>query len=200
MVITVSREFGSGGRELARRLADELGYSYFDNELIQKTAQERGLDESFVHHVAERGTTSFYSTTIASRLSSGTMHGALVAGTLSRVLEEAACEGDCVIVGRAADAILSHLRPLRIFVYADKQSKVERCLSRRKEDEAISAKEIEKRMKAIDKGREDFHALFSDRKWGDKACYDLCVNTSGKRIGALVPALAAYAKAWGGWA
>lgn len=198
MVITVSREFGSGGRELARRLADELGYSYFDNELIQKTAQERGLDENFVHHVAQRGTTSFYSTTIASRLSTGPMHGALVAGTLSRVLEEAASEGNCVIVGRAADAILSHLRPLRIFVYADRQSKVERTLARRRDGEAISAKEIEKRMKAIDKGREDFHALFSDRKWGDKACYELCVNTSGRSICDLVPALASYARAWGG--
>lgn len=202
MVITVSRQFGSGGRELARRLAEALGYSYYDNEIIQLSAAEGGEDEHFVNHVSQSGLARFYSSTIATRfsarISASTLRSAEVIGSLSRTLSELAGKGDCVIVGRAADAILSSFSPLRLFVYADKDARIGRCLNRASGTETLTVKEIERRIREIDKGREAFHALFSENKWGDKENYDLCINTSGCTIKSLVPSIASYALAWGG--
>lgn len=202
MIITVSREFGSGGRELARRLAGELGYSYFDNELIQKTAQESGLDKSFVKHVTETGGSAFYNLTIASRMygrmSSSLLQNAEVAGNLGRILHSIAKEDNCVIVGRAADAILADSRPLRIFVWADREARTARCITHARPGENTDSREIWKRIRDIDRGREDFYALFSHRRWGDRENYDLCINTGGRAIKTLVGPLAAYARAWGG--
>ena len=85
---------------------------------------------------------------------------------------------------------------LNIFVYADKESKIKRCLERAKEGENLSEKDIEKKMKEIDKSRADLRKMLADTAWGDKAGYHLMVNTSGKEIKSLVPGLAAYAKAY----
>ena len=83
-----------------------------------------------------------------------------------------------------------------IFVYADKESKIKRCLERTKPGETLTEKDIEKKMKEIDKGRADLRKMLADTAWGDKAGYHLMVNTSGKEIKALVPGLVEYAKAY----
>ena len=81
-------------------------------------------------------------------------------------------------------------------MYADKESKIKRCLERAKAEEKLSEKDIEKKMKEIDKGRADLRKMLSDTAWGEKEGYHLLVNTSGKEIKALVPALAEYVKAY----
>ena len=95
-----------------------------------------------------------------------------------------------------ADAILEDEQPFRLFVYAEKEAKLSRCRGRAAEGEKLSDREILRRMKQIDKRRADFHDIISPRPWGEMESYDLCVNTTGTEIKAVVPAVAEYFRLW----
>ncbi len=197
-IITISREFGSGGRELGKRLADALGYAYFDREIISALAQEEGLSEDFVAHALESGISHSYPITFSRTLTvmpTGTITPMLLARQ-HKLMEKLAQKGNCVMVGRSADVVLADHKPLRIFVYGEMASKVRRCQSRAEQGEALSDKEMEKHIRRIDKNRSAGHSLVSRHPWGDKAGYDLCINTSDVSIKEIIPALAEFAKAW----
>jgi cytidylate kinase len=201
-IITVSREFGSGGRELGKRLADELSYSYLDREIVTAIAEKSSLDEAYVERNIESGLLRMYPLTFSRTF---THMPLIISGTpdlLSeqhKVIKELAAKGDCVIVGRGADIVLQEYSPFKIFVYADMPAKIERCRKRSDESERLSDlsdREIEKRIKQIDKSRADNHNIFSASKWGDKCGYHLCVNTTGIEIKSFVPHIAEYAVKW----
>lgn len=198
-IITISREFGSGGRELGKRLADELGYAYYDKEIVTAIAEKHQLDEHYVSYALEGGAfrnfpvhfgrTFSYSPT----LMANETH---LFAEQNRLLREFAAAGNCVVVGRAADVILREYGPFNLFVYADMSSKIKRCQERAQEDERLSAREMEKQIKRIDTDRKRYHGLISEIPWGDKRGYHLCVNTTNREIKALVPAVAQYIKLW----
>lgn len=199
MIITISREFGSGGRELGKRLADELGIPCYDEQVIEMLMKNSELDGDYGAASSAREMQIAYSMTIGRRFSIPfAVMDQSVALTLTqrRIIEDLAYKGSCVIVGRCADVILEKMHPFRIFVYADKASKMERTLKRQSEKEKLTAAQIQRKMKQIDKTRAKKHELLSDIPWGRKECYDLCVNTSGKEIKTLVPAVTAYVKSW----
>ena len=187
-IITISREFGSGGRELGKRLAGALGIPCYDHEIIEMIAKENGFNEDYVAHVAEKSIEAAYPLTIGQPIR--------VAVAQRQIVENFAKQGDCVIVGRAADVILQDYKPLNIFVYADKDSKVERCQRRAPEGEHLTVKEIESRMKQIDRNRAQHHQMYSDSKWGAKESYDLCVNTTRRYVKDIVPAIARFCEDW----
>ncbi|MBR2876286.1 MAG: cytidylate kinase-like family protein [Clostridia bacterium] len=198
-IITISREFGSGGRELGKRLAEALNIPCYDYQIIEMVAEKQGLDKDYVENASERDIRAFYPTTIGVRFSASTYfinQSVELFTEQTKVIRELAEKGDCIIVGRCADVLLSGKNPLNIFVYADKASKIKRCQARAKGDENLSEKEIEKKMKEIDKSRADLRKMLSDTKWGDKEGYHLLVNTSGKEIKSIVPGLAAYVNAY----
>ena len=200
VIITISREFGSGGRELGKRLAEELGIPCYDAEIIDHIAAENGFDKNYVAHFSEQSLTPFYMSTIGRRFATGldahTQQVMQISAAQWKIVENFAKQGDCVIVGRASDIILEKYDTLDIFVYASTESKIERCQKRAKEGEHWTAGQIKKKMKEIDKGRARYRAAFSDTKWGAKENYDLCVNTTGREIKSLIPALAQYARAF----
>ena len=101
-----------------------------------------------------------------------------------------------MIVGRGADAVLSEYSPFRVFVYADMDSKIKRCMSRSAEGEELSEKELRRKIQSIDKARRENYAFVSDKCWGDKSAYDICINTTDIEIKSIVPHVAEYAKAW----
>lgn len=198
-IITISREFGSGGRELGKRLADTLGVPCYDHEIIEMVAERYGFDKNHVAHVSEKDIRVFYHSTIAHRLV--TPHPVAqqpISITVAEhtLIKELAQQGDCVIVGRCADVICREMHPFNIFVYADKLSKLARCEERADKNEHLSEKNLFRKMKQIDKERAAYRALFTEEDWGRKESYHLCVNTSGKEIKTLVPAIAEYAKLW----
>lgn len=126
-IITISREFGSGGRELGKRLADMLNVAYYDTEVITEIAKQTNLDENYVSTISEKGVPSFnfhFGHTFGATINQTAMD---VVVAQHKVVKELAKKGDCIIVGRCADKILQDLKPLRIFVYADMQSKIKRC-------------------------------------------------------------------------
>lgn len=198
-IITISREFGSGGRELGKRLAEELNVPCYDHEIIEMVAEHQGFAPEYVSQVSEKDIQVFYPSTIGNRFSlSHTAPNQSMKVVLAErdVIKRLAAQGNCVIVGRCADILLSDMTPLNIFVYADCASKLERCGKRAATEETLSAREMQKKMKKIDKERAAYRALFTEDRWGNKESYHLCINTSGKEIKRLVPAIAVYAKAW----
>ena len=112
------------------------------------------------------------------------------------VMKLLAEKGDYIMVGRGAAAILEEKNPFNIFVYADMASKTARCRERAPEQEHLSDKELEKKIRQVDsaraKGREAAHGF----KWGEKEGYHLCVNTSGLCIKEITPVIAEYAGHW----
>lgn len=199
-IITISREFGSGGRELGKRLADVLGFDYYDREIITSIAQAQGVKEEYVEHLLDNhGWKSVPLTFRHSFAAMPVMQDAQVKMLVEqrKVLDAIAKTGkDCVIVGRNADVILKDTHPFSIFVCAEKVAKIRRCMERAQPGENLSPKEIERNMRRIDKNRASSRELICDRKWGDHESYHLTVNTTDWNIKELAPAVAAFAYSW----
>lgn len=195
-IITISREFGSGGRELGKRLADMLNVAYYDTEIITEIAKQTNLDENYVSTISEKGVPSFnfhFGHTFGATINQTAMD---VVVAQHKVVKELAKKGDCIIVGRCADKILQDLKPLRIFVYADMQSKIKRCREKNPDDSGLDDKQMMKKIKSIDNGRKKMHEFVSGGAWGDMREYDLCVNTTGVSVKEIVPSIYEYTKAW----
>ncbi len=199
-IITISREFGSGGRELGKRLADALDIAYFDREIIEEIAKKTSLDAEYIERTLDAGISAgafpiTYSRTFSLPHSVNTTASLLA--QQHKIVHSLAARGDCVIVGRSADALLEEYHPIRLFVYADMPSKVARCRGRANESEnALTDRDYEKKCRQIDRARAANHDFISALKWGDMHGYDLCINTSGVTIKDIVPQIAAYIRAW----
>ena len=198
-IITVSREFGSGGRELAKRLAEKLGYDYYDKEIIKKIAENKELDSSYVESILNSGTSATFPITVRNTFAMSSMYAVKTALMVEEknVLESIAERGnDCVIVGRNADVILSEYHPFNLFVYADMEAKLARCVKHAPEDENLTEKELKNKMLKVDKARKETRRIVTDKEWGSKESYHLMINSTGWEIKKLVPVVEGYAKAY----
>lgn len=193
-IITIGREFGSGGRELGRRLAEELQIAYYDEEIIQEIARSTELSEHYVQQVLEKRPYPLFPITIGRSFypTEGFVQEQTqsVYKEQSRIIREMAERSDCVIVGRCADYILADYKPFRIFVYADMESKMARCRAKGPEHEHFSDRELRQHIQKVDKNRAAYYEFYTGQGWGDKLHYDLCVNTTNAEIKTMVPILA----------
>ena len=198
MVITIGREFGSGGRELGRLLAETLGIEYYDKEIITEIAKNTELSEQYVKQIVEKNPHDLFPITVAHTFSyidtQAIQQKQMVFMEQEKVIKKMAETSDCVIVGRCADYILQDFKPFRIFVYADMDSKVERCLDRSEKAEEMSRKKLIKKIKTIDKNRARYYNYYTGGKWGDILNYDICINTTNVNIADLVPHIAKMVK------
>lgn len=185
-IITVGREFGSGGRELGKRLADELGIAYYDNEIITQIAERTKMAEGYVQHVMENGPSTLLPITIGRSFYMGVdpimEQNNVIYREQSRLIQEFAEKSDCVIVGRSADYILREKNPFRLYVYADMENKIARCRKRAPEQENFTDKELKRHIQDVDKRRGRYYQFFTGQTWGDRLNYDLCINTSNSEI------------------
>ena len=197
-IVTISREFGSGGRELGKRLADLLECDYYDKEIITAIAENQNLDEGYVartldNHGWKNIPLSFRHTLVSSAPSMQTV----LLLEQKKIIEQIAKAGkDFVIVGRNADVLLSEYHPFRIFVCADMNAKVRRCLDMADKNENLSRKEIERKIRSIDKNRLQTREIIAESKWGDRASYHLVVNTTDWTIKELAPAVKDFTECW----
>lgn len=193
-IITIGREFGSGGRELGRRLADHLQIAYYDKEILTEISKRTQLTEEYVHNVVEHHPYPLLPITIGHSLypDMAFQLQQSVYTEQSNIIKEMAAASDCVIVGRCADYILHDIKPFRIFVYADMEARIARCHARAPEGEHLSDKELKQMIQKVDKGRAKYYEFYTGEKWGDKSSYDFCINTSNVVIKELVPHLAAF--------
>ncbi|MBO5143500.1 MAG: cytidylate kinase-like family protein [Clostridia bacterium] len=197
-IITISREFGSGGREIGKRLADELNYAYYDKEIIAAIAKETGLEEEYINNISERGIYP-YAFQFAKSFSLYTPFQSNQTDILvaqQKIIKEIAKKGNCIIVGRGANVILKEYNPMNIFVYADMNSKINRCKQKGNEDEKLTDKELANKITQIDKNRKEYHKILSNLEWGEKENYHLCINTSNLEIKEIISPLAGYIKSW----
>ncbi len=195
-IITIGREFGSGGRELGYRIAEKLQIAYYDQEIITEIAKRTALSEDYIRQIEERRPImhfpihtghSFYLTSEPSFYPEFSIYT-----KQHELLRELSCKSDCIIVGRCADHILREQKPVRIFAYADMESRIKRCMERRPEDENLTEAQMKKRITEIDRNRAKYYAFFSGQKWGARENYDLLVNTSGADIKEMSSALCGY--------
>lgn len=193
-IITIGREFGSGGRELGRRLAEELGIEYYDKEIITEIARHTELSEAYIAEVVEGKHHSLYPITIGHSISYFNDYTVKQLQTVliaqNKIISELAEKSDCVIVGRCADYILREKKPYKFFVYADIESRTKRCIERESGGEHYTEKQMKRRIKAIDKNRARYYNFYTGLKWGDKSNYDMCINTTDTVIKDIVPIIA----------
>ena len=178
-IITISREFGSGGRTIGRMVAEKLGIPFYDKELVDQIAVESGFAPKFVEEHGEHSPTgSFFSYAFAPQGVPGIMNGLSTADFLwniqCNVILQLADQGPCVIVGRNADYILKD-RPdaLHVYVFADVPYRAERIVRLYGESE----KSPEQRLAEKDKRRRVNYQHYTGRTWGMAQNYDLCLDT-----------------------
>lgn len=199
-IITISREFGSGGRELGKRLADVMGYEYYDREIIAAIAENKGMDEGYVEKMLE--SQSWKSRGLHFRNSFSRTMAIGQTGTdllleQKKVVEEIAKAGkNCVIVGRNADILLGGYMPFKLFVCADMEAKIRRCVERAEDGKVLSRKELERKIRQIDKGRMGTREIVTGIPWRERSAYHLVINTSGWDMKELTQLAAKFAETW----
>ena len=178
-IITVSREFGSGGRSIAKLVAERLGYDYYDSELVERVAKETGFSQDYI---ADAGEYAPGRSMLSYAFSSDTPHTGnsmnatdYLWATQCRIITELAEKGNCVIVGRCADYILRNRDDcLNVFIHADKDYKAKRIV----ELYGVTDKSPEKRLNEKDGKRKVNYKYFTGREWGKPENYHLCINSS----------------------
>lgn len=178
--ITIGRQFGSGGREIGKKVAQALGIPYYDKELLAVAAKESGLSHEFLKNYDEKPTNSFlYSLVMGQQNLLSGVQGATVEQLAAKAQRDAvlsvAEKGSCVIVGRCADYILRDKEGLvRVFICAEHDARIRRVCQR----DGVSEKEAEEKLRRLDKARASYYSFHTDRKWGAAESYDLCINSS----------------------
>ncbi len=181
-IITIGREFGSGGHAIAKMLAEDLGVKLYDKELLDLAAKNSGLSADILKEYDEKPTNSFlYSLSLGSYTYDSILSGVhnlplvdKVFSAQSKIIREIAEKESCVIVGRCADSILKGSENLlTVFIHADIDFRAKRVM----EYENISYEKAVDMVRKSDKKRASYHNYFADNKWGDASSYDLCINS-----------------------
>ncbi|MBR4420648.1 MAG: cytidylate kinase-like family protein [Clostridia bacterium] len=176
-IITISREFGSGGRTIGRKVAEKLGIPCYDQEIIEKIAQKSGFCEEFIREKGEYASSGskFFNALSASYANGLSMQDRLWIEQ-ERVITEIAQKEDCVIIGRCADVILQGKADcLKVFIHASMQKRAERV----EKLYGLREESTERRLKDKDKRRKAYYQYYTDVEWGEVGNYHLCLD-SGK--------------------
>ena len=182
-IITIGRQFGSGGRDIGKILAEKYSIPFYDSELLTRAAKESGFCEEMLASHDEKPTNSFLYNLVMDTYTFG-YNSSYVDMPISQkiflaqfdTIKKIAKEGPCVIVGRCADYALADFpNCVNIFIDSDEEHKIKRIMERHQVNEA-KAKEM---MVKQDKQRQSYYNYYSSKKWGRADTYDLCVN-SGK--------------------
>ena len=182
-IITIGRQYGSGGREIGEKVAAHFGIRFYDKELLTRAAKESGFCEEMLANHDERPTNSFLYNLVMDTYSFGYNASSFVDMPISQkvflaqfdTIKKIAGEGPCVIVGRCADYALSDWdNCLNLFIYADEKARVRRICQKYELSESKARDMILKK----DKQRQSYYNYYSSGKWGRAYSYDLCINSS----------------------
>lgn len=197
-VITVGRQFGSGGRELARKLADAFGIDYYDKELLLEAGRHAGVDPGFFERSDERfptlsgsGITFNMGMTALPWYTPSSISEESIYRDMSDVIKKLAERSSCVIVGRSADYVLRDqpVPTINIFLHATPEDCVRRIMKRQPELSASQARALAEKQNRL---RANYYNFYTDKRWGAAASYDLCLSSSDLSMDALVDVIAAY--------
>ena len=167
LIITIGRQFGSGGKAVADELGRKLGIPVYDSELITEAARKSGISEEFFHKRDEKRRALFIG------LKSG-MDDEVIFRIQSEVIRDLASKGSAIFVGRASDYVLRDLDCIDVFISAPLEARVKRIMER----QGLSESEAETLIERKDSGRAEYYDFFTFSKWGVAANYDLCIDSS----------------------
>ena len=195
-IITISRSYGSGGRQVAKAISRELGIHYYDKELMTMVSMEHGINMSIVSGADEKHEESRFKKYSGSEIASPSSKKYLskdnifnmTAGIIKDIADK---DESAVIVGRCAHFVLQdHPDVVRDFIHADEDDLIENAIKYDgcDRDEAI------RRIDRINKERAAYHRYYTDHEWNDARCYDLCLNTSKISIEKCVEVIEEYLK------
>ena len=182
MVITISRQFGTGGIEIGKKLAEMLGYDYYDKEIIEMASEKSGISEEMFERAEKEHNSFLYSLATANYAGYTTsIFNADISNSdnlfviQSNVIREVAKKGNCVIVGRCGNQVLAEEpHVLKVYLHADKEYRINRVMSNLN----IGRKEAESLVKKTDKKRASYYNFFTSGTWGSASEYDVCLNAS----------------------
>ena len=182
-IITIARQFGSGGSEIGYRLAQELGIKYYDKDIIVQAAKESGMSERVIEQEDEKATGSFlYSMVLSPHAAANHFLNWTEDSLNDRIykaqasfIRKAAAEESCVFIGRCADYLLwDEANVLRIFIQADWEDRKARIAA----EGNLTLNKAEEIIKKKDKTRANYYNFHTNNKWTDLTNYDLCINVS----------------------
>lgn len=182
-IITIGRQFGTGGHEIGKNLAEKLGIKYYDKDIIKRAAQESGLCSEILENNDERPTNSFLYNLVMDTYSFGITNSNYVDMPLSHkvflaqfdTIKKIASEGPCIIIGRCADYALSDFdNVLNLFIYGDMEKRVEKIMNKYN----LNEKEAREMIIKKDKQRASYYNYYSTKKWGKAETYNLCVDST----------------------
>ena len=182
-IITIGREFGSGGREIGEKIAQHFKIPFYDKELLARAAKESGFCEEMIKNHDERPTNSFLYNLVMDTYSFGYNSSAYMDMPISHkvflaqfdAIKKIADEGPCVIVGRCADFVLKDYdNVLSVFIHAPH----EYCIQQAALKHSMSPKDLERYIIKTDKHRAEYYKYYTGREWTDARNYDLCLDSS----------------------
>lgn len=184
MVITIGREYGSGGKYIGERLAQELGLKFYDKEILERLSKEENINIDLLKNVDESNKNSFWYTLAMASMSMSDSVNSLTDLPMSdkyfvatsRLIEKIAKEDNCVIIGRCSNIILkNNPNVINIFTYSsNEQFKIKRKVEFAKLEEKKAIKMMQKK----DKERAAYYQYYTNEKWGERSGYDLLIDTS----------------------
>lgn len=175
-IITISREFGSGGRSIGKKVAKKLGIPFYDKEIINEVAEETGFSKEFIEKKGEYSPfANAFAYAFVGRDTNGVSVDDYLYNAQRKIILEIAEKGPCVIVGRCADDILSDRDDcINVFIHGNEKSKIIRIMQRYN----LNEKEAAKKIKEMDKKRSINYKYHTEKEWGKSSNYDLCLNSS----------------------
>lgn len=181
-VITIGRQFGSGGRQIGKLLSEKLSIPYYDKEILAEAARDSGICEEIFEHHDEKPTKSLLFSLVTGMQMHGNLSGYVDMPLNHKVflaqfdtIRRVAAEGPCIIVGRCADYVLRDKpNAVKLFVKADMKHRMERAV----EIHSVSPEKAEEYVRRMDKERASYYNYYATATWGDVNNYDLCLDTS----------------------
>ena len=173
LIITIGREYGSGGHAIGEMLAEKLGIGFYDAEIIQRLSEKKGIKKETLSKYDEKPSPVLMNRSV--RGYSTSLEEAVAEMQFKMIRKIAASGESFVLIGRCGETVLSKYDCLiRLFVLGDMDSRIARIMKRKR----VSRKEAQKLIKTTDKRRKAYHNYYSDGKWGDSRTYDLTINSS----------------------
>lgn len=187
-IITISREFGSGGRTIGKKLGEKLGIPCYDAELIEKIAEKTGFSKEYIKENGEYVSgTNWFDRTFGTRDYNGHSFQDDLYTAQCKVIEELAEKESCVIVGRCADYILKdNPNCLRVFIHSDLESRAKRIV----EQYGERSDSPKKRLRDKDKRRAVYYQFYTDTKWGNVHNYNITLDSGALGIEKCIKILA----------
>lgn len=190
-IITIGRQYGSGGKEIGQKVADKLGIQCYDSRLIHMAAEQANMDAEKLAHVDEKRANPFLFSVSYENLAAGSDYLLPMNDTLfniqSDIIRKLAAQESCIFIGRCADTVLQTFPNVySVFIRAEWESRIQRIVKLR----TVGEKEAANICKKMDKQRSLYYNYFTDKKWSDASNYDMVLNSTYLGIDHCVDAIA----------